>query len=277
MGLRVATNVSSINAQNSLANSQRAIEKSFAQLSSGSRITKAADDSAGLAISEGFKMQIRGYRQAARNSQDGLSLLQVAEGGMNEISNILNRLRELGVQSASDTVSDKERGFLTKEVTQLTSELERISSTTRFGSKNLIDGTGGKFDFQVDINNVAQNDRISFDAGELNATATSLGVEGLDFASKEGAQTALSTLDEAQTRLSGFRANLGAIQNRLISTNSNLGVQIENLSAANSRVRDTDIAESTAELTRNSILLNSSTAILQQANTQPNLALKLLS
>lgn len=276
MGLRVSTNVNSIGAQNSLAASQRNIEKSFAQLASGSRITKAGDDAAGLSISEGFKSQIRGYRQAARNTQDGLSLLQVAEGGMNEISNILTRLRELGVQSSSDTVSDRERGFINKEVSQLTDELQRITETTRFGSKNLIDGSGGKFDFQVDINNNEHADRISFDASELNTSSTSLGVSGLDFSNKQGAQESLSTIDQAQVKLSGYRANLGAIQNRLISTNSNLGIQIENLSAANSRIRDTDIADSTAELTRNNILLQSSTSVLQQANQQPALALKLL-
>jgi flagellin len=276
MGIRISTNVASMNAQNNLAGSQKAVEKSFAQLSSGSRITKAADDAAGLAISEHFKSQIRGFRQATRNANDGISLLQVAEGGMNEIGNMLTRLRELGVQAASDTVGDKERGYINKEVMQLTSEMQRITNTTRFGDKKLIDGTGGKFDFQVDIGNKDGVDRVSFDASEINTNTSNLGVEGLDYSSKEGAQHALETIDKAQDHLALYRSNLGAIQNRLMSTTNNLGTATENLSAANSRIRDTDVAEATAELTRNNILLSAGTATLQQANQIPQMAMKLI-
>jgi flagellin len=277
MGLRISTNVASINAQRNLATSQRDIQKSFAQLSSGSRINKAADDAAGLSISENMKSHIRGYAQASRNAQDGISMVQVAEGGLGEISNIMTRFRELGVQAASDTVGDEERGFINKEVVQLKEESDRIAKSTRFGKTNLLDGSGGMFAFQVDVNNDENVDRIHFNAGENSATLDTLGLSGIDFSDKEGARDALSILDDAQKKVSGYRASLGAIQNRLISTGDNIGVQMENLSAANSRIRDTDIASATADLTRNNIMLNASTSVVAQANASPQMALKLLS
>lgn len=276
MGMRVTTNVASINAQRTLATTQREISKSYSQLSSGSRITKAADDAAGLAISENLKSQIRSFGQATRNANDGISMIQVAEGGLGEISNILTRLRELGIQSASDTVGDRERGFINKEVDQLKAEAQRIAKTTRFGATNLLDGSGEQFDIQVGIYNDDFEDRVSFNPSELDATAGNLGIENLDFSQKEGAQSALTVLDNAQGLVSSFRANIGALQNRFFSTVENLGVQHENLSAANSRIRDADIAQSTAEATRNSILLNASTSVLAQANNTPQLALKLI-
>ncbi|HEX4926356.1 MAG TPA: flagellin [Bdellovibrionales bacterium] len=276
MGLRITTNVPSINAQKSMALSQREISKSFAQLASGSRITKAADDAAGLSISESLKSQIRGYGAAKRNAMDAMSLVQVSEGGLGEISNILTRLRELGVQAASDTVGDRERGFINTEVQQLKNEMQRIAQATRFGDTRLLDGSGGTFDFQVDINNDAFTDRISFDATAQNAQISELGVDGLDYSVKDGAQEALGIVDAAQRRVNEFRANLGAIQNRLISTQDNLAVFEENLSAANSRLRDADIAHSTAELAKNNVLLNASTSILAQTNMYPNVAMKLL-
>ena len=276
MGLRIGTNLASISAQRSLAGSQREIQKSYAQLSSGSRITKAADDAAGLSISENLKSHIRGYQQAQRNANDGISLVQTAEGGLAEISNILTRFRELGVQAASDSIGDQERGFINKEVQQLKSEADRIAKSTRFGKTQLLDGTGGRFDFQIDVNNDDFEDRIGFNSGEQNATADSLNISSLDFSTKGGARAALDTLDTAQTQVNGYRANLGAIQNRLISTGDNIGVAVENLSAANSRIRDTDIASSSGELAKNNVLLNASTAILAQANQAPGVALKLL-
>ena len=277
MGLRISTNMPSINAQRSLAGSQRQINKAFAQLSSGSRITKASDDAAGLAVSESLQSQMKSFKVASRNAEDGMSLVQVAEGGLGEISNILTRLRELGVQAASDTIGDRERGFLNLETTQLKQEVERIAQSTRFGSKQLLDGSGGKFDFQIDINNDDFKDRVSFDASVLDARASTLQIDSVDYATKEGAQIALDTIDKAQVEVNGFRANLGAIQNRMISVQSNLGSSYENLAAANSRIRDADIAQSTADLTTNNILLNASTAVLQQANNAPAAALKLLS
>ena len=276
MGLRVTTNIASISAQRTMANSQREIQKSFSQLSSGSRITKAADDAAGLSISETLKSTVRGYTQAQRNANDGISMVQVSEGGLGEISNILTRMRELGVQAASDTVGDVERGFVDKEVQQLKSEMQRIAMTTRWGSQNLLDGSGEEYGFQVDINNDDFNDRISFDASQQDATVSTLGVDGFDFSTKDGAREALEMLETSQRQVNGYRANLGAIQNRLISTTENLGVAIENFSAANSRVRDTDMAQSSAEAARNNILLQASVGVLAQANQQPASALRLL-
>ncbi|RYZ75401.1 MAG: flagellin FliC [Proteobacteria bacterium] len=276
MGLRISTNIASLNAQRTLAGSSREMQKSFSQLSSGSRITKAADDAAGLSISENLKSHIRGYQQAARNAQDGISMVQTAEGGLGEISNILTRFRELGVQAASDSIGDDERGFINKEVQQLKDEAQRIAKSTRFGKTQLLDGSGGRFDFQVDINNDDFNDRIGFDSGEQNATTASLGVDGLDFSSKEGARSALDVLDGAQKQVNGYRANLGAIQNRLVSTTDNIGVSVENLSAANSRIRDTDIAQASADLAKNQILQTASTSVLAQANNSQQMALKLV-
>lgn len=276
MGLRIATNVPSLAAQRSMGTTQREMGKALAQLSSGSRITKAADDAAGLSISENLKSHIRGFGQANRNANDAISLVQVAEGGLSEISNIITRFRELGVQAASDTVGDTERTFIDREVQQLKAEADRIAKSTRFGETKLLDGSGGGFDFQVDIGNDDFADRISFDASEQNATIDALGLDGLDFTQKEGAQEALAMLDGSQKVVNGFRANLGAIQNRLISTTENLGVAIENLSAANSRLRDADVAQSSAEMTRNNILLQASTSVLAQANANPQQALRLI-
>jgi flagellin len=246
------------------------------QLSSGSRINIAADDAAGLAISEGLKAQIRSARQANRNANDGISMVQTAEGGLNEIGNIIVRLRELGIQAASDTVGNTERGFINKEVLQLKDEVQRIASVTTWGSTKLLDGSSPKFDFQVGIFNNDFEDRISFKAGENSATLDALGLTSLDYTQKEGAQTALAQLDTAQTYVNGVRANLGALQNRLTSTVDNLAVAEENMSAANSRIRDVDVAQASSEMTRNNILLQAGTSTLAQANQINSLALKLL-
>lgn len=276
MSLNITTNVASLNAQKTLASSSRAINKSFAQLSSGSRITKAADDAAGLSISETLKSTIRGYQQAQRNANDGISMVQVSEGGLGEISNILTRMRELAVQASSDTVGEMERGFIDKEVQQLKDEVQRIAESTRFGTTKLLDGSGEQFSFQIDINNDDFADRINFDASQQVATSSELNIDGFDFSSKDGAQEALEILESSQRTVNGYRANLGAIQNRLISTSENLGVAIENFSAANSRIRDTDVAQSSSELVRNQILLNTSVGVLAQANQAPRAALQLI-
>lgn len=276
MGMRISTNVSAINAQRTMTTSQRQIGKSMEQLSSGSRINKAADDAAGLAISEGLKSQIRSLSQASRNANDGISMIQTAEGGLGEVSNILTRMRELGVQAASDTVGDAERGFLDREVQQLKAEAQRITQTTKFGTTKLLDGSGDMYDFQIGIGNDNEADRIQFNAGETNAGIDALGISDFDFTSKEGAQSALTKVDSAQSQVNGFRANLGALQNRLLSTVDNLGVQHENISAANSRIRDTDIAAASADATRNQILLQANTSVLAQANSMANSAMKLI-
>lgn len=276
MGMRVTTNISALNAQRNLIGSQRQINSSMAQLASGSRINKAADDAAGLAISENLKAQIRSATQAQRNANDGISMVQTAEGGLNEIGNIIVRLRELGIQAASDTVGNTERGFVDKEVQQLKSEIQRISSVTTWGTTKLLDGSTPDFDFQVGLFNNQEEDRITFHAGENIATLDALGLTGLDYTSKEGAQSALQMLDAAQTSVNGTRANLGALQNRLTSTVDNLGVAQENMSAANSRIRDTDVAQASSEMTRNNILLQAGTSTLAQANQVNQLALKLI-
>lgn len=276
MGLRVSTNISAINAQRNLGNSQNTINKSLGQLASGSRINIAADDAAGLAISENMKAQIRSTRQANRNANDGISMVQTAEGGLNEISNIVVRLRELGIQASSDTIGDVERSLVNKEVEQLKSEIQRISGVTTWGKTKLLDGTTPTYDFQVGVNNGEFEDRISYVASENVATLDSLGLAELDYTSKDGARLGLDSLDVALTDVSRMRANLGALQNRLVSTVNNLQVSEENMSAANSRIRDTDIAMASSEMTRNSIMLQAATSTLAQANQNNAVALKLI-
>lgn len=276
MSLRISTNVPSIAARTALEGNQKIMDKSMAQLSSGSRITKASDDAAGLSISEGMKSQIRSYQQALRNTNDGVSLLQVAEGSLGEVSNIFTRMRELGIQAASDTVGEEERGYINQELTQLKSEVDRIAESTTFGSRKLLNGEGGNIDFQVGINGSGEVDVISFDPSYSNSSTSHLGVSGIDFSSKDGAKNALADLDNAQKTVNGYRANIGALQNRLSSTTQNISTQVENLSVANSRIRDADVAESSAEYTKSNILLNATTNVLAQANEVPRQALKLL-
>ena len=277
MGLRISTNVASLNAQRSLFNTGRSMDTSLARLSSGFRINQAADDAAGLAISENLKGQIRGLKQASRNANDGVSLVQVAEGGLNEVSNMLIRLRELGVQASSDTIGDTERHFLDVEYQQLKSEIQRIAEVTRFNGRDLLNGTGGIVDVQVGVYNDPFKDRISFDASAANSSIEALGLSAENLAVKESAQGSLDVVDTAIVSVNAMRANLGALQNRLTSTINNLAIAHENLSAANSRIRDADIAEETAELTRNTILRQAGVSVLGQANQAQQMALKLLS
>ncbi len=276
MGLRISTNVASLNAQKNLRSTHMGLEKSLARLSSGYRINQAADDAAGLAISENLRGLIRGYKQASRNAEDGVSLVQVAEGGLQEMSNMLIRLRELGVQAASDTIGETERKFLDVEYQQLKSEMQRVSEVTQFNGRDLLNGTGGIIDIQVDVHNDPFKDRISFNASAANSSLEALGMVAESLATKEQAQQSLSVVDTAMISVNAMRANFGAMQNRLNSTISNLAVAHENLSAANSRIRDTDVAEETAELTRNSILLQAGVSVAGQANQAQQVALKLL-
>lgn len=276
MGLRISTNVQSLRAQNSLTKVEDAKANTLARLSSGSRINKAGDDAAGLAISEKLKANIRGTQQASRNAGDGISMIQTAEGGLNEVSNILIRLRELSVQSASDTIGDQERKFSDLEFQQLTQEIERISTSTQFNGKQLLSGEGDTLDFQIGIMNDAKNDRLSYRPQDSNARAEALGVGGLAVLSKEDSQSNLEKIDEAINRVNSNRANLGALQNRLQSTISNLEVRSENLAAANSRIRDADIATESAEMAKSNILSSSATSVLAQANNSGASALKLI-
>lgn len=277
MGLRINTNVASLAAQRSLGMNKVNTDNNLRKLSSGERITRAADDAAGLAISEKLKGHIRGVRQARRNADDGISLIQTAEGGLSEISNIIVRLRELSVQAASDTVGDTERGFSDIEFQQLKDEIHRISQGMEFNGRKLLDGSGGMVEVQVGIHNDPTLDRIKYDSTITDATLASLGLMAETIASKEGAQLSLEKLDNALVRVNGVRANLGALQNRLQSTVNNLSITDENFSAANSRIRDVDVAAETADLAKNNILNQASVSVLAQANNAPQFALKLLS
>jgi flagellin len=276
MGFRINTNVASLQAQTSLSKVNKESNESFAKLSSGQRISKASDDAAGLAISEKLKSQIRSTQQANRNANDGISMVQVAEGGLNETSSILVRMRELSIQAASDTVGDVERGMSNLEYQQLKQEMDRISQVTQYNGTNLLDGSGDKKEFQIGTGADEFKDRIGFDPGTLNSGISSMGVDGVDVSTKEGAQESLSSLDGAIEKISGQRAELGALQNRLVSTSNNLQVSAENMSAANSRIRDVDYAEETAKQARNQILTAAGTSVLAQANMSGQSALKLI-
>lgn len=276
MGLRIATNALSNSAQRTLNVNNQAQARSMERMASGSRINRAADDAAGLAISENMRAGIRSLRQASRNANDGVSLIQVAEGSMNEVSNILVRLRELSIQSASDTLNTNERSFIDKEVQQLKSEIDRISQSTEFNGRKLLNGSEEVLDFQIGKNNSPTEDRIQFDSKKLVSTSDALGVAAVSTASKESAQTNLESIDKAITRLNENRAELGALQNRLQSTMNNLDYYRENTEAANSRIRDTDIAEESSELMKRNILTQGNISVLSQANAIPQLALKLL-
>ncbi len=277
MGMRITTNVPSLNAQRSMSTNSREMNKSMAQLSTGSRITKAGDDAAGLAISENLKAQIRSFGQAARNANDGISMIQTAEQGMGEVSNIVTRLRELGIQASSDTIGETERGFIQKEVDSMKSEIQRVAESTSFGSRKLLDGTGGVYDIHIGTGANEKTDWIAYDAAVSNVQTDNLGIADLDFSSKEGARSGLAALDTAQSNVNGSRATLGALQNRLTSTIDVIGTMNENMSAANSRIRDTDIAATSSELARNNVLLQGTVATLSQANQLPQMALKLIS
>lgn len=275
MGLRIATNVPSLATQRNVTNVGAEASKSFARLSSGQRITKSGDDAAGLSISNKLEASVRGLKMAQRNANDGISFVQTAEGGINEVSNILIRLRELSVQAASDTIGDAERGFLNKEVQSLKSEVDRISQATNYNGTKLLSGEGRSLTFQVG-HEAGEMNRIEFDPSKTNVTANALGISSLDLSQKDGATEALGSLDEAIKRVNENRSELGAMQNRLQSTSNSLGISIENLSDAKSRIADTDIAAETSNMVKNQILQSAGIAVLAQANQAPNNALKLL-
>ena len=276
MGLRIATNTTALNAQRQMNITRNALDKSLERLASGSRINHAGDDAAGLAISENLKAQIRGMRQAKRNALDGVSLIQVSEGGMNEISNILVRLRELGIQAASDTIGDVERGFTDREYQSLKQEVDRIANVTNFNGIPLLNGKAGIFEIQVGTHNNPILDRIVYNGERSDASLDALKLGGESVATKQGAQLSLAVVDDALIRVNSVRADMGALQNRLQSTINNLAISDENLSAANSRIRDTDFAEEVSEQTKNNILMQSGISVLGQANTTNQGALKLL-
>lgn len=272
MAISVGTNVQSLNAQRSLTNTQNRLSGNLGRLSTGMRINSSADDAAGLAISERFKAQIRSLGQAERNANDGISLTQTAEGAMNEISGVLTRMRELAVQASNGTLSTSDRGFIDDEAQSLSSEIDRISNVTQFNGTNLLDGTFNA-DLQVGANDSA-DDRINVTIGASDF-ATLAGA-AIDLSTAAGAQAALTTLDTAIDAVSTNRAALGTTQNRLQVSISNLGSARENMSAANSRIRDVDVASESAEMTRNNILMQAGVSVLAQANQAPSVALSLL-
>ncbi|MEM1416064.1 MAG: flagellin [Myxococcota bacterium] len=280
MAMSIVTNVQSLNAQRNLNKTSYALSSNFQKLSSGLRINRAGDDAAGLAISEEMKADIRSFRQAERNANDAVSMLQTGEGALNEVSGILIRMRELTVQSATDTVTDTQRGYLDQEFQALEAEIDRIASVTEFNGVNLLGGSATGLQFQVGVNNTS-GDRITFSFGDVRSTA--LGSSGSGgtisaqaITSQSGAQSTISVLDAAIGDISSLRSDIGATENRLQITVANLSSARENISAANSRIRDVDVAEETAALTRNNILQQAGVSMLAQANQSPQLALSLL-
>ena len=279
MGLRINTNVQSLAAQRNLGISNVAQRNSIEKLASGQRINRASDDAAGLAISKKMESTLRSVNQDVRNANDGISMIQTAEGAMNEIGNILVRFRELSIQAASDTVGEQERNFIDKEVQQLRLEVDRIAGATEFNGKKLLsaaDGGEGQLELQVGYNNVPELDRFVFDRSKTDSTTTRLGVADISVSTKEAAQGNLTVVDDAIKTLSENRAELGALQNRLQSGIASLQVYHENLSAARSRIADVDMASETAELTKTNILSQAGVSVLSQANQNSMSALKLI-
>jgi flagellin len=277
MGLRIATNIASQSVQKNLKDVSNSGNAELEKLSSGKRITKASDDAAGLAIATNLEAQTKGLRQATRNANDGISLVQTAEGGLSETSNILVRLRELTIQASSDTVGEQERGFLDKEYQQLTKEVDRISESTTFNGAQLLNGKGkGTMDFQVGAFAGEQN-KITYDSGATDSSASSIGIGGTGIANKDDALSAISNVDKAIEKVSGQRADLGSIQSRLGSTVKNLETQTINQDSARSVIQDVDVAEASAALASNNVVKNAAVSTLAQANGIPNSALRLIS
>ena len=290
MGMRIRTNVPAITAQRFMSDNRDAMNKNLERLSSGYRINKSADDAAGLAISEGLRGKIRGLNVAKRNANDAVSMVQVAEGSMNEMTNILIRLRELTVQSSTDTLGEKERSYLNREYTQLADELDRIGNSTEFNGIKIFDKNSERNELviQVGTNGTKPEeniDTISVNIAGLKFNTEDLGIgKGSEIGALEGEKgpglseisSKLSVLDNALTKIASERATLGSVQSRLGSALSNLSINVENMETAKSRIKDVDFASETAELTQNRILTSSTTAVLQQANQMPEQVLQLL-
>ena len=274
MGLRINTNVSSLNAQRSLSRATEALNTSFRRLSTGQRVATAADDAAGLAISERLRARIRSTEQASRNAQDGISLVQTAEGAMQESNSMLIRMRELAVQANNGTMSVADRDTLQAEFAALVQEIDRVASATNFNTINLLDGSVASLTLQVGADTTAGVDTLTVSL--TSVSTTTLGLTALNIGSTGSSSVAIAAIDTAINSVSQGRGNLGAVQNRLLGLISNLGVSVENLSAAESRIRDVDVAAETAALTRNTIIQQAAISILAQANSQPQSALALL-
>ena len=281
---RIFNNIASLNAQRLLGVNSARLAQSVERISSGIRINKASDDAAGLAISEGLRSDIRALRQAVRNANDGVSLINVTEGALNEQAGILIRLRELASQAATGTVSSTERATIQLEFSALRNEVDRIAATTEFNGQKLVDGSlasgitsTSQIFIQIGINSSADsrinlNEQVDLEA----MTSTGLAIHELSVTSAAGALSALSQMDTSITQITAGRGKIGAVQNRLMKSISNLSVGIENLTAADSQIRDADLAHEVAMLTRNQILVQASTAMVGQANLIPQSVLQLL-
>lgn len=274
MGLRINTNIASVNAQRNLAEITGRLGQSFRRLSTGLRISRAADDAAGLAISERLRSQVASLGQAGRNANDAISLVQVGEGALNEVSNILTRLRVLTIQSANGSTSATDRNTIQEEFAALVAEINRIAQSTEFNGVRLLDGSASVTSFQVGINNNPAIDQLNISL--TPALSTTLNLATLDVGSAGNTSLALTQVDAAINSVASLRGRFGAVQNRMQSMLANIAIASESLSAAESRIRDVDIAVETATLTRNTIMQQAALAILAQANAQPQVALTLL-
>jgi len=273
VGLRINHNIEATNAHRYLAQTSNHLSKSMERLSSGLRINKAADDAAGLAISEKLRAQVRGIDQAVRNAQDGISLIQTSEGALNESHSILQRIRELAVQGANDTLTSSDRSNIQQEIDSLLAEVDRIATSTEFNTKKLLDGSAATtaMNFQVGAN-TGQSIAVTI----ATATTAALTINSISVGSHTLASQAIASVDNALNQISTIRAKLGAIQNRLEHTIANLGVASENLSTSESRIRDTDMAMEMVNFTKSQILQQAGTAMLAQANMAPQTVLQLL-
>ena len=276
MSLRINTNIPSLSAQRSLGQTSIKLDSSLKKLASGLRIIKSGDDPAGLAISEKLRGDIRSLRQAKRNANDGIAFIQVGEGGLVEIVNMLIRLRELAMQAGSDTLGNDERKLSNVEFQNLKQEIDRIAKTTEFNGVNLLDGSNNRFEFQVGLHNNPELDRVVYDARRTDARIDALDIDGENILSKENAHHVLDKVDDAIVLVNGMRAGLGALQSRLVSTVNNLAIVDENFSDAKSRISDVDVASESSELARNTILQRAGVSVLSQANMIPQTALTLI-
>jgi len=275
MALTVNTNVSSMAALGHLNRTNSQLESTFSRISSGLRINKAGDDAAGLAVAENLAAEQQSLRQAARNTNDGISVIQTAEGATNEVADILKRMRELAVQSSSETLANSERAYIQDEYKQLTAEVDRISAVTNFNGVELANGKAATLDVQVGIFNTS-DDRIAISLGDLRATSLGVDTSNINMSSAASAQAALTTLDTAIDSINKIRSDFGSVQNRLESSLNNLHSYTENLAGAESRIRDADFAYETAQMSKYQTMQQAGIAILGQANQLTQGALRLI-
>ncbi|MBM4362035.1 MAG: flagellin FliC [Deltaproteobacteria bacterium] len=275
MALTIRTNIASLETQKNLEKSQSALGRSYNRLSSGFRINSAADDAAGLAISESMKSQIRSYTVAERNANDAISMVQTAEGALGEVQNILARMRELAIQSANGSMTSLDRTYLDTEFDLLKKEATRIQGSAKFNGKQLLQATAAVISFQVGLNDVS-SDQISVTFGSFGLTSLVATANTVSGATASSALAALGVIDNAMTTVSTQRAKYGASMNRLEVVTSSIQTMRLNIAAANSRIRDVDVAEETSMMARNQVLTQSGISILAQANQLPNMAMSLL-